>query len=65
MTWLDSVIDAMNMCLGRGGDSGGNQGAWRAVVHGVAKSQTPQLNNSVARHPMKGHPKPPKTGLTF
>ena len=36
MRWLDGISDSMDMSLG----DGDGQGAWRAIVHGVAKSWT-------------------------
>ena len=40
MRWLDGITDARNMNLGKLCKMGRDREAWRAVIHGVAKSQT-------------------------
>ena len=48
MRWLDVITNSMHMSLGGLQELVMDREAWRAVIHGVTKSQT-QLSNRTER----------------
>ena len=40
MRWIDSITNSMDINLSNLGETVEDTGAWPAIVHGVAKSQT-------------------------
>ena len=55
MRWLDGIIDSMDMSLDKLRESVIDTEAWRAVIHGVAKSWTRLSNETITCRGSQGN----------
>ena len=57
LRWLDGITDAMDMNLGKLQEMVRDRKAWRAAVHGVAKSQIGRLKKNIPALGFRQSPK--------
>ena len=55
MTWLDGIIDSMDMNLSKLQEMVKDREAWHATVHAVTKSQTQLSNQTITNKYLKLH----------